>query len=57
MNFTKNLSIKGTEAQKKDRTKFYECCDLTKKVYLHTTLTSLLHISKAAAGLVLIFTS
>ena len=30
----KNLSIKGSEAQKKGQTNFYECCYLTKKVYL-----------------------
>ena len=32
--FYRNLSIKESEAQKKGQTNFYECCDLTKKVYL-----------------------
>ena len=32
--FSKSLSINGTEAQFKGHVKFYECCDLTKKVYL-----------------------
>ena len=33
--FLRNLSIKGSEDQKKNgQTNFYECCDLTKKVYL-----------------------
>ena len=32
--FYKNLSIKVSEDQKKCHMNFYECCDLTKKVYL-----------------------
>ena len=32
--FYKNLSIKGLKPKNKGHTNFYECCDLTKKVYL-----------------------
>ena len=34
--FYLNLSIKGLKPKNKGRTKFYESCDLTKKVHLPT---------------------
>ena len=35
---TKIFRLKGLKAKNKGHTNFYECCDLTKKVYLDCTL-------------------
>ena len=35
--FYLNLSIKGRQSKNKGHINFYECCDLTKKVYLNCT--------------------
>ena len=32
--FTKIFQLKGLKPKDKGQTNFYECCDLTKKVYL-----------------------
>ena len=34
IDFTKIFQLKGLKHKNKGRTNFYECCDLTKKVYL-----------------------
>ena len=34
MNFTKIFGLKVLKPKNKGHTNFYECCDLTKKVYL-----------------------
>ena len=34
MNFTRILQLNGLKPKNKGHTNFYECCDLTKKVYL-----------------------
>ena len=34
MNFTNTFQLKGPKPKNKGQTNFYECCDLTKKVYL-----------------------
>ena len=34
MDFTKIYQLKGMKPKNKDHTNFYECCDLTEKVYL-----------------------
>ena len=34
IDFTKIFQLKGLKPKKKDQMNFYECCDLTKKVYL-----------------------
>ena len=38
--FYLNLSIKGLKPKNKGHTNFYECCDLTKKVYLPKVCTA-----------------
>ena len=39
IDFTKFYQLKGLEFESKGHTNFYECCDLTKKVYLAARLT------------------
>ena len=34
MDFTNIFQLKGSKPKNKGQTNFYECCDLTKKVYL-----------------------
>ena len=34
MDFTKIFQLKGLKPKNKDHMKFYECCDLMKKLYL-----------------------
>ena len=34
IDFTKIFQLKGLKPENKGHTNFYECCDLTKKVYL-----------------------
>ena len=34
MDFTEVFQLKGLMSKNKGHTNFYECCDLTKKVYL-----------------------
>ena len=34
IDFTKIFQLKGLKPKNNGRTNFYECCDLTKKVYL-----------------------
>ena len=34
IDFTKNFQLKGLKPKNKGHANFYECCDLTKKVYL-----------------------
>ena len=35
---TKIYQLKGLKPKNKDHTNFYECCDLTKKIYLDDLL-------------------
>ena len=37
INFTKIFQLKGLMPKEKGQTIFYECCDLTEKVYLEYT--------------------
>ena len=39
LDFTKIFQLKGLKPKNKGYTNFYECCDLTKKVYLKYVVT------------------
>ena len=39
IDFTKIFQLKGLKPKNKDHANIYECCDLTKKVYLKDALT------------------
>ena len=44
IDFTKIYQLKGLKPKNKSRTNFYECCDLTEKVYLIYIVYYILHI-------------
>ena len=43
IDFSKIFLLKGLTPKNKGHTNFYECCDLTKKVYLNCCLCKLMH--------------
>ena len=44
LDFTKIFQLNGLKPKKNGQANFYECCDLTKKVYLNITALALLSI-------------